>query len=111
MKKQLIGIYYGLSYDKPWHKSNGTDIKCVNLTKDFHVYAIEWTKEKIEFFVDNEKFKVLYFMNYNPEEIAHRPMYVIINEAVNKKELDKNFNLLPDGMEVDWVRVYRGFES
>lgn len=102
--KRIESTYhYGLSYDDGYHKFTGNGIKHTDFTKDFHIYAVEWTEDKLEFSVDEEVFKVLYFKNYKDYDRANKPMYLILNEAVTK-EYQKSKNIV--GMEVDWVRVY-----
>jgi glycerophosphoryl diester phosphodiesterase len=77
----------------------------------FHLYAIEWTANEIDFFVDDQHY--LSFHNEN-KTIAEWPFdkafYLILNIAVGgnlggQKGIDKS--AFPSSMEVDYVRVYQ----
>jgi beta-glucanase (GH16 family) len=77
---------------------------------DFHVYAVEWTSEKMDFFVDDVK----YFTYENEKTGAaawpfDQPFYLILNVAIGggwggQKGIDET--IFPQRMEVDYVRVY-----
>ncbi len=77
----------------------------------FHLYAIEWTEDQIDFFVDD--YRLLRFSNEkktNAEWPFHKPFYLILNIAVGgnlggQKGIDKD--AFPSSMEVDYVRVYQ----
>ncbi len=81
-----------------------------NLTTDFHEYAIEWSPEAINFFVDGKQY------NHFPNEKKttaewpfDQPCYFILNLAIGgnwggKKGVDPA--ALPAIFEVDYVRVY-----
>lgn len=78
------------------------------LDTDFHVYAVEWTTDSIEWFVDGER-----FFGITPESLPGRwvfdhPFYLILNVAVGggfvgPPDASTSF---PQEMIVDWVRVY-----
>ncbi|MFL9482868.1 family 16 glycosylhydrolase [Chitinophagaceae bacterium LWZ2-11] len=87
--------------------------KYPNLEDDFHVFGINWTKDKIEFYVDDRS-KPYY--TYNPTEKNEKtwpfdkPMHFILNFAVGggfggRKGVDDN--VYPQTFMVDWVRVYQ----
>ncbi len=77
---------------------------------DFHVYAIEWTKDDIRFFVDD----LHYFTFFNRNQgFAQWPFdqrfHLIMNIAIGgtwggQQGIDDS--MLPQTMEVDYVRVY-----
>jgi beta-glucanase (GH16 family) len=78
---------------------------------DFHVYAVEWTGEKIDFFVDARK-----YFTYSKEEGAgvdawpfDQPHYLILNLAIGgawggQRGIDES--IFPARYEIDYVRVY-----
>jgi beta-glucanase (GH16 family) len=78
---------------------------------DFHVYAIEWTPEKIDMFIDN----VQYFSYVNPQSgwLAwpyDKPFNLILNLAVGGDWGEAggfDANIWPQRMEVDYVRMYQ----
>ncbi|HEY3319430.1 MAG TPA: glycoside hydrolase family 16 protein [Planctomycetota bacterium] len=77
---------------------------------DFHVYAIEWTKEAIDFLVDETK--VFTFKNEGSGEDAwpfDKPHYLLLNFAVGgawgaAKGIDES--IFPQKYLIDYVRVY-----
>ncbi|WP_165395194.1 family 16 glycosylhydrolase [Flagellimonas allohymeniacidonis] len=79
-------------------------------TEAFHVYAMEWNNEKIDFFVDD----TLYY-TYQPQEKTkenwpyNQPFFFIINFAIggNWPGFDIDDKVLPQKLEVDYVRVYQ----
>lgn len=75
----------------------------------FHLYAIDWNKNRIRFLVDN---KPVY--TYAPEQKNEanwpfdKPMYIIFNIAVGGNwggPVDDT--CLPQSMTIDYIRVYR----
>lgn len=77
---------------------------------EFHVYAIEWTKEKMDFFIDEQN----YFTFKNPNKtFAEYPFdkkfYLILNLAVGGNwggKMGIDDNIFPQKMLVDYVRIY-----
>jgi len=71
---------------------------------DFHIYALEWTSEKMVFSVDG----VVHY-TYNPavKDASTWPFdteqYLLLNFAI-QPGIDPNF--VEDAMEIDYVRVY-----
>jgi Beta-glucanase/Beta-glucan synthetase len=87
------------------------EMYCAGAEGDYHVYAIEWTQEKITTFVDG---KVL--LTYANRGLGHddwpydAPFYVILNLAWGgdwggSQGVDES--ALPVTMSVDYVRVFQ----
>ena len=82
-----------------------------DLYNKFHVYGIEWDKDKIGFFIDKEK--VFTFQNSGngfAEWPYDKRFFLILNTAVGgnwggRKGIDKS--VFPAAMEVEYVRVYQ----
>lgn len=78
---------------------------------DYHVYAMDWTKEKIDFLLDNQV--VFTFKNEGTGPDAwpfDQPFYLILNLAFGgawggQKGVD--VNSLPQKFYIDYVRVYQ----
>jgi beta-glucanase (GH16 family) len=77
---------------------------------DFHVYAVEWTQEKMDFYVDDQK-----YFTYENEGTGRdvwpydQPHYLILNIAVGgawggQKGIDDG--IFPQKMLIDYVRMY-----
>ena len=60
------------------------------------IYSLEWTPEKIIWFVNGLVMKTQ--TNNIPDEM----MYISINSGV----LEESTGPLPTNLEIDWVRVY-----
>jgi beta-glucanase (GH16 family) len=77
----------------------------------FHVYAVEWSGQQMDFFVDGRKYFA--FSNEGSGVDAwpfDQPFYLILNVAIGgswggEKGIDDS--IFPQRMEVDWVRVYQ----
>lgn len=110
-KDSIFGTIHTKSYN---HVINTQKVKKIFIADpydNFHVYTIEWTPEKIDFYLD--------YTLYNHFENEHRtvaewpfslPFYLILNIAVGgnlggQKGIDNS--VFPAAMEVDYVRVYK----
>ena len=85
-----------------------TEIK--KIEEGFHLYAIDWTKDKIEFFVDNQS-----VYTFSPEIKNentwpyNQPFYFIINVAVGGNFGGHNINdaIFPQEFLIDYIKVYQ----
>jgi beta-glucanase (GH16 family) len=77
----------------------------------FHVYAIEWTAEKIDFFFDGQKYFT--FENEHSGDDAwpfDRPEFIILNLAVGGNwggQEGVDDSIFPQKYLIDYVRVYQ----
>ena len=76
----------------------------------FHVYAVEWYRNRIITFVDGERLLVYRKLpGYGPEEWPfYDPQFLLLNVAVGGTAggwIDES--VFPQRMEVDYVRVYQ----
>ena len=88
--------------------SKKTEIK--NIEEGFHIFAVEWTKDKMDFFVDE-----LLVYTFQPETKNEdtwpfdQPFFFILNVAVGGNfgghEVDNS--IFPQQYEVDYIRVYQ----
>jgi beta-glucanase (GH16 family) len=84
-----------------------TEIK--DIEEGFHTYAINWTEEKIEFFVDDKSVYTFAPATKTTEVWPYnQPFYFIINVAVGGNfggpEVDDK--IFPQEFVIDYVRVY-----
>lgn len=94
------------------HGDNGSSkkTKFKDIEEGFHIYAAEWTEEKIDFYVDN---KLVY--TFNPEKKTedvwpfNQPFYLIINMAIggNFGGPKVDDSIFPQQFIIDYVRVYQ----
>ncbi len=81
-----------------------------DIEEGFHIYAIDWTKDKIDFFVDSN-------LVYTFEPVVknantwpfNTPFYIILNMAVGGNfggpEVDET--IFPQDFVVDYIKVYQ----
>lgn len=89
---------------------NTKKTKIPTIEDGFHIYAIDWTKDKIEFFVDNNS--VYIFQPTVKTEAIYpfsQPFYFIINVAVGGNfggpEIDNE--IFPQEFVIDYIKVYQ----
>ncbi|MCS5594275.1 MAG: family 16 glycosylhydrolase [Porticoccaceae bacterium] len=91
------------------HRSNGNSktISQGKYSDDYHVYAIEWSPEKIKWLVDGEQYYQVDIASDMKEFL--RDHYLILNVAVGGywPGYPDSSTVLPQRMAVDYVRVYR----
>ena len=91
--------------------NKGNSILVEKPWEQFHVYAVDWREDKIDFFVDDE----LYFSYEKPENATDaewpfdKPHFLIINLAIGggwggQQGIDTT--RFPHHYEIDYVRVY-----
>jgi beta-glucanase (GH16 family) len=87
-------------------------INVPDVQEAFHVYSIEWSDDKVDFFVDDKLYHTL--KHESTDTYAEWPVdqkfHLIMNIAVGggwgrQKGIDDK--IWPQRMEVDWVRVYQ----
>lgn len=91
------------------HKSEGGKITDSTLTA-FHVYALEWTAQHMDFFMDNRKIYRFIIDSAAVENVAifHKPYYLLLNFAMGASwpgPIDEA--VLPQQFVVDYVRYYQ----
>lgn len=101
----------------PEHRQWGGQTAPVPTSDGFHVYAVEWSPGRIDWFVDGVGYFTATAEDWKPVDGAARPdpfdqpFHLILNlafggawpEGANAKGVDEV--ALPATMEVDWVRV------
>ena len=96
---------------KSGHTSKGSFLKIDGVEDRFAVYAVEWSKDKMDFFVDDQL--VLTFKKGDREIEPwpfDLPQYLILNTAIGgawggQKGIDDS--IFPCQFEIDYVRVYQ----
>lgn len=76
---------------------------------DFHLYAIEWDKDKIDFFVDDYLYQRIERSNVPGEWVYDQPFYILLNVAVggNYVGFPTAKTPFPQKMFIDYVRAYQ----
>lgn len=109
-KDSVFGSVHTQSYNHIAGTQTTKGLFIQNPYTAFHVYGIEWSPEKIDFFIDGNKY--LSFKNQHlsvKEWPFDQPFYLILNVAVGgnwggQQGVDEI--VFPATMEVDYVRVY-----
>jgi beta-glucanase (GH16 family) len=110
------GIVHGTihteAYNHIKHTQKEGKITVAGVDSTFHVYAINWTENKIDFIVDDNVYHTV--TKEEGEDYKgwpfDQPFYLIMNIAVGggwggKEGVDEN--IWPQKMEVDYIRVYQ----
>lgn len=106
----IHGNVHTKAYNHTIGTNKGTGIKVTSPYKEFHIYAVEWFEDHIDFFVDDQKyFSFLNEHKTNDEWPFDKPHYLILNIAVGgnwggKYGIDQS--IFPQQMLVDYVRYY-----
>ena len=111
MPDSLFGsVHTGLyNHSIGTQKTKGIALK--DLATAFHVYAIEWTADKIDFLIDGKRF--FEFRNEHSGPGAwpfHQEFHLILNVAVGGNWGGKygvDDSIFPQRMVIDYVRVYQ----
>ncbi len=107
----IHGNIHTKSYNHVQHTNKGSKITVAKPYQDFHVYAVEWRPDRIDFFVDKSKYFT--FKNEGKGSDAwpyDKPLYLLLNIAIGggwggQKGIDDA--IFPQRMYVDYVRVYK----
>lgn len=99
------------AYNHVLATNKGTKVYQPAAEKDFHVYAVEWFKDRIDWYLDDKK--VFTFKNENSGNDAwpfDKPQYLILNLAYGgawggQKGVD--IKTLPQTLLIDYVRVFQ----
>lgn len=76
---------------------------------DFHIYAIEWDQDKIDFFVDDYLYQRIERSDVPGEWVYDQPFFILLNVAVggNYVGFPTAQTPFPQKMIIDYVRVYQ----
>jgi len=80
------------------------------IEEGFHIYSIDWTKDKIDFFIDHKLFYSFVPKNKSVEVWPFdQPFYMILNVAIggNFGGAVVDNSVFPQEFVIDYVRVYQ----
>jgi beta-glucanase (GH16 family) len=113
--KEPSGIHGTLHYSVDGkHQSDGGKLETNQPYADFHVYAIEWTPERIDFYFDATKYHSVPLdkAGQGAANPFRKPQYLILNFALGGDwggPIDDS--VLPQQFLIDYVRVYQPTKS
>jgi beta-glucanase (GH16 family) len=92
------------------HKSSGSKLETPAPYDDFHIYAVEWNKDRMEFFFDDKKYHTfdLKAAEENGENPFRKPQFLMINLALGGSwggKIDEA--IMPQKFLIDYVRVFK----
>lgn len=98
------------AYNHVLKTNKGNKITIEKPYESFHVYAVEWFKDRMEFFVDNTNYFI--FKNENSGFDTwpfDKPQYLILNLAIGgnwggQQGIDNS--IFPQKFYIDYVKVY-----
>lgn len=110
------GVVHGTIHTGAYNPAFETQVskshEVPDFSENFHIYAIEWSESKIDFFIDDKKYFT--FENDKKSDFLtwpfDKPFHIILNIAIGgnwggKAGIDPS---LKDAiMEIDYVRVYQ----
>lgn len=106
-------VHYKNASGNHYHPPSKTHtLSQYDYSDEFHVFSIIWNKYKIEFFVDDERYNVVFFSSqnfYQGNNPFLEPFYILMNVAVggNFGGDPDTTTIWPQKMEVDYVRVFQ----
>ncbi|RPA70465.1 glycoside hydrolase family 16 protein [Cyclobacteriaceae bacterium YHN15] len=108
------GTVHGTVHTEAFNHTKGTQkgktIPVPDCSEEFHVYAINWQEDKIDFYMDGEKYHTFQNTGGSWEEWPFdHPFHLILNIAVGGNwggVQGVNPEIWPQRMEIDYVRVY-----
>lgn len=104
----VVGSLHGPGYSGGSARTMSKTLRATRFDNSFHVFAVEWSPNKIEHYVDGQ----LYFTS-TPADVKgpwvfEKPFFLLLNVAVggNFVGAPDAITEFPQQMVVDWVRVY-----
>lgn len=92
------------------HQAKGKPMKVGEPpSDDFHIYAVEWSPERIDYFYDDQCYHsvALDVAGEGADNPFRRPHYILLNLALGQWGGEIDESLLPQKFLVDYVRVYQ----
>lgn len=109
--KTIHGTIHGPGYEGTKGIGSPYKLKADSIfADDFHVYAVEWKKDKLEWFVDGKIYQTLTPKNLPDSKkwVYDHSFFLLLNLAIGGNwggEPDKT-TIFPNEMLIDYVRVY-----
>jgi beta-glucanase (GH16 family) len=96
-KVNMANLYGNITAKKAPEKKTG-EFSGLDVTQDFFIYTLEWTKEKLTWKINGV------VVNEQTQGVPQEEMYLVFSCGIT----GKTDNLgLPASMDIDWVRCYQ----
>jgi beta-glucanase (GH16 family) len=105
----VFGSLHGPGYSGGNSKSGTYSLMNDRFDNDFHIYAVEWYEDRIDYFVDGYLYNRINKTDVSGKWVFDQPFFIILNVAVGGNFVGfPNVNTaFPQTMQVDYVRVYK----
>lgn len=108
------GMVHGTVHTEANNHLKGTQkggkLNVPNFKTDFHTYAIDWTSERIDFYIDDEKYFTFENSKKGYEEWPFdQEFHLLLNIAIGGNwdgQQGVDSAIWPQHLVVDYVRVY-----
>lgn len=105
----IHGTLHGPGYSAGNAITKGYALSKARFDTEFHVFAVEWDADKIDFFVDDFLYQRINREDVPGEWVYNTPFFLILNIAVggNYVGFPTDGTPFPQTMTVDYVKVYQ----
>lgn len=105
----INGTLHGPGYSAGSALSSAYALQNSRFDLDYHVFAVEWTENQIDFFVDDYLYKRVKKSDVPGEWVYDHPFFLIMNIAVggNYVGYPTAQTPFPQKMTIDYVKVYQ----
>ncbi len=108
----LANLGYGLDQKTKWLavRKPVAELGGNAWSQEFHIWTMEWDDRKIDLRLDGQLMNHLELGDADNADRGnpfHRPVYIILNQAIGAIGGDPSHTKFPVRFEVDWVRVYQ----
>lgn len=106
---RIHGSVHGPGYSGAEAVSKSYNLEGDRFDTDFHVFGIEWGKDYINFYVDDDLYNQITPEDVDGEWVYNKPFYILINMAVGGSFVGSptEDTVFPQTLEIDYVRVYQ----
>lgn len=109
------GTMHGTIHTEAFNHIKGTQkgktVQIDDISNSFHVYAIEWTEDNIDFLLDGEIYHTFENTGIDSDEWPFdQRFYMILNLAIGGNwggKMGIANEIFPNRLEIDYVRVYQ----
>lgn len=109
------GTVHTQSFNHMLGTQKGDSVQVDDFSEAFHLYAVEWYADRIDFFIDDNKYHTFENTSLNSDDWPFdHPFYLILNIAIGGSWGGKYGianDVFPNRMEIDYVRVYELVDS
>lgn len=103
----ISSALHGPGYSAASAESKGFELSHDRYDNDFHIYGVEWSPSRINFYVDSSLYHSITPNDVDGQWVFDHPFYIIINLAVGGNAVGDPANTqFPKTMAIDYIRVY-----